>query len=51
LTIPLSTVPTPLPLNAISLDAAAFAQMQQWYAQTATTMLDQRHRLLKAPGV
>ena len=51
LTIPLSTVPTPLPLNAISLDSAAFAQMQQWYAQTATTMVDQRYRLLKAPGV
>ena len=45
------TGPLPMPIDAISLDAAAFAQMQQWYGPTAETMIDQRHRLLKAPGV
>jgi hypothetical protein len=45
------TGPLPMPIDVISLDAAAFAQMQQWYGATAATMVDQRHRLLKAPGV
>jgi len=40
-----------MPIDVISLDSASFAQMQQWYAPTASTMVDQRHRLLKAPGV
>jgi len=45
------TGPLPMPIDVISLDSASFAQMQQWYAPTASTMVDQRHRLLKAPGV
>jgi hypothetical protein len=51
LTIPLSAVPTPLPLNAVSLDAAAWSQMQAWYGYSTSTMVDQRYRLLKGPGV
>jgi hypothetical protein len=45
------TGPLPMPIDVISLDAAAFAQMQQWYGYSATTMVDLRYRLLKAPGV
>jgi hypothetical protein len=51
LAIPLTSVTTPLPIDCVSLDAAAFAQMQQWYAYSPSTMVDQRYRLLKAPGV
>jgi hypothetical protein len=42
--IPLSELPTPLPIDSISLDDAALAQMRAWYP------LDQ-HRLVFGPDV
>jgi hypothetical protein len=43
--IPLGEVPRPLPLNSISLDAAALAQMRQWYGPALW------HHLLVGPDV
>ena len=43
--IPLSDVPRPLPLNSISLDTAALAQMKQWYGPAL------HHHLLVGPDV
>jgi hypothetical protein len=43
--IPLSELPTPLPLDTISLDAEAFAKMKEWYP------LEHQHRLLVGPDV
>jgi hypothetical protein len=51
LAIPLATLPMPMPLNTVSLDAAAFAQMRAWYAPSASIPIELRHWLLKAPGV
>ena len=34
--IPLSGVPTPLPINAVALDTAAATQMATWYEETDT---------------
>jgi hypothetical protein len=43
--IPLSELPSPLPLDVISLDADALAQMKQWYPA------EHHHRLLVGPDV
>jgi hypothetical protein len=45
LTIPLRDVPTPLPLNSVSLDADALAMMKQWYGS------ERHHRFLVGPDV
>ena len=49
--IPLAVLPSPLPIDCISLDSAAWSAMQQWYAYSPSTQVDQRYRLLKGPGV
>jgi hypothetical protein len=43
--IPLAELPTPMPIDAISLDADALAQMKQWYGS------ELHHRLLVGPDV
>ena len=43
--IPLKELPLPLPIDAISLDADALAQMKAWYP------VEHHHRLLYGPDV
>jgi hypothetical protein len=45
LAIPLSELPVPLPLNSVSLDDAALAQMRAWYPSY------HHHMLLAGPDV